>query len=75
MNIYETEDKVKAMHNDEYKEAIDIFPALKKYKDEHNVDNLTKLCVEIADFCKAVYASTTNEAERTAYRQILSKII
>jgi regulator of sigma D len=75
MNIYETEDKVKAMHNDEYKEANDIFPALKKYKDEHNVNNLKKLCVEIADFCKAVYASTTNEDERTAYRQILSKII
>ena len=75
MNIYETEDKVKEMHNDEYKEVVDIFPALKKYKDEHNVDNLKKLCVEIADFCKAVYASTTNEDERTAYRQILSKII
>ena len=39
MNIYETEDKVKAMQNDEYKEANDIFPALKKYKDEHNVNN------------------------------------
>lgn len=58
----------------EYREAIDIFPALHKYKTEHNTDNLQKLCVEIAQFCRAVYASTQNEAERRIYFDMLEKL-
>ena len=46
------EDNVTPMQlTDEYKEAIDIIPALHKYKVTHNITNLQKLCVEIADFC------------------------
>lgn len=58
----------------EYKEAMDIFPALHKYQTEHNSINLQKLCVEIADFCHAVYASTQNENERDIYYGMLEKL-
>ena len=58
----------------EYREAIDIFPALHKYKISHNTDNLKKLCVEIAEFCRAVYSSTQNEQERNIYFAMLDKL-
>ena len=53
---------------------IDIFHALQKYKDEHNIANLQKLMVEILDFCRSVYASTQNEAERKVYRSMIEKL-
>lgn len=59
----------------EYREAIDIFPALHKYKIEHSNENLQKLCVEIADFCRAVYSSTQSEYERQIYFDMLDKLI
>lgn len=59
---------------DEYSEIADIFPALQKYKDEHNTANLQKLCVEISEFCRSVYASTRNETERKIYRTMLEKL-
>ena len=59
---------------DEYSEAVDIFPALHKYKSEHNTANLQKLCVEVADFCRAIYASTRNDTERQIYKNMLSKL-
>ena len=59
----------------EYREAIDIFPALHKFKTEHNITNLQKLCVEIADFCRAVYASTQSEQERNIYFNMLDKLM
>lgn len=55
-------------------ELDDIFPALTVYKAEHTVVNLQKLCVEIAEFCRAVYASTTNEQERKVYRAMVNKL-
>lgn len=58
----------------EYKEAMDIFPALHKYQTEHNLVNLQKLCVEIAEFCRAVYASTQSENERDIYFGMLEKL-
>ena len=58
----------------EYSEIVSIFPALHKYKIEHSTDNLQKLCVEIAQFCRAVYASTTNEQERKIYFDMLDKL-
>ncbi len=58
----------------EYKEAMDIFPALHKYQTEHNSVNLQKLCVEISEFCRAVYASTQNENERDIYFGMLEKL-
>jgi hypothetical protein len=59
---------------DEYKEAIDIFPALHKYKIAHTIPNLQKLCVEISEFCRAVYASTQNAEERQVYREFIEKL-
>jgi hypothetical protein len=75
-------DKVKPIKNEENpigktKEAKaieDYFPALQKYKDEHNAANLEKLCVEIIEFCRAVYASTRNEAERKVYYTMVQKL-
>ena len=69
------EDKVTPVQlTTEYREAIDIFPALHKYKTEHNADNLKKLCVEVSDFCRAIYASTQNEKERNIYFNMLDKL-
>ena len=53
---------------------LDIFPALKKYKDEHNTANLQKLLVEISEFCRSVYASTRNEQERKIYHSMIEKL-
>lgn len=53
---------------------LDIFPALQKYKDEHNTANLQKLMVEILEFCRSVYASTRSEAERKIYQSMIEKL-
>ena len=75
MYMEQFEDKVTPLQlTTEYREAIDIFPALHKYKYEHTTDNLKKLCVEIAQFCRSVYASTTNEQERKIYFDMLEKL-
>ena len=75
MYMEQFEDKVMPVQlTTEYREAIDIFPALHKYKTEHNTDNLKKLCVEIAQFCRAVYSSTQNEQERKIYYDMLEKL-
>ena len=69
------EDKVTPMQlTVEFMEAVSIFPALHKYKISHNTENLQKLCVEIAQFCRAVYVSTTNEQERRIYFDMLEKL-
>lgn len=57
-----------------YSEIASIFPALQKYKAEHTKTNLQKLCVEIAEFCKSVYASTQNQEEREVYYTMLDKL-
>lgn len=57
-----------------YSEIESIFPALQKYKAEHTKANLQKLCVEIAEFCKSVYASTENQEEREVYCAMLDKL-
>ena len=75
MYMEKFEDKVTPTQlTTEYREAIDIFPALHKYKIEHTTENLKKLCIEIAQFCRAVYASTTNEQERRIYFDMLDKL-
>jgi hypothetical protein len=58
----------------EYEEIVSIVPALHKYKADHNITNLQKLCVEIADFCRAIYASTENEQERQIFNAMLDKL-
>lgn len=75
MYMEQFEDKVTPLQlTIEYREAIDIFPALHKYKTEHSTDNLQKLCVEVLDFCRAIYASTQNDNERNIYKRVLRKI-
>ena len=75
MSLDKIEDKVTPMQiTDEYREAVDIFPALHKYKNEHNTTNLQKLCVEVAEFCRAIYSSTQNEQERNIYFSMLDKL-
>jgi hypothetical protein len=75
MYMEQFEDKVTPIQlTTEYREAIDIFPALHKYKISHNTDNLQKLCVEIADFCRAVYASTESPQERQIFNSMLDKL-
>jgi hypothetical protein len=59
---------------DEYSELKDLFPALQKYKTEHNTANLQKLCAEIKEFCKSVYASTESEKEREIYFSMVDKL-
>jgi hypothetical protein len=69
------EDKVTPTQlQEEFKWAVDIFPALHKYKSEHNTANLQKLCVEVSEFCRAIYASTQNETERNIYFDMLKKL-
>ena len=60
---------------EEYRGIVELFPALHKYKIEHSKENLQKLCVEIADFCRAVYSSTQNEQERKIFFNMLDKLI
>lgn len=75
MYMEQFEDKVTPVQlTTEYREAIDIFPALHKYKISHNTENLQKMCVEISDFCRAIYASTQNEQERNIYFNMLDKL-
>ena len=69
------EDNVTPMQlTKEYQEVVSIIPALHKYKADHNITNLQKLCVEIAQFCRAVYSSTQNEQERNIYYSMLDKL-
>ena len=68
------EDSPLGKPKDAYSEIADIFPALQKYKDEHNTANLQKLMVEILEFCRSVYASTQNEAERKVYHSMIEKL-
>ena len=70
----EFEDSPLGKTKDTYSEIADIFPALQKYKDEHNTANLQKLMVEILEFCSSVFASTRNEAERKIYRSMIEKL-
>ncbi len=62
------------MTNKSEEELKDIFPALVKYKSDHNKENLQKLCVEISEFCNAVYASTRNDEERKVYNLMIKKL-
>lgn len=70
----QSEDGPLVKPTDEYSEIADIFPALQKYKDEHNNENLQKLMVEILGFCRSVYASTRNDEERKIYHQFIAKL-
>lgn len=68
---YNIEEKLGKTNDDS---EINFFPALKKYKYEHNTANLQKLLVEISEFCRSVYASTRNEQERKIYHSMIEKL-
>ena len=72
-NSKEIEDKPLEKQTNNNSE-FDIFPALQKYKDEHNTANLQKLMVEILEFCRSVYASTRSEDERKIYHSMIEKL-
>lgn len=63
-----------AQKKDALSELNDIFPALSQYKAEHSEINLQKLCVEIAEFCQAVYKSTQNARESEIYLKMIRKL-
>lgn len=52
----------------------ELFPSLELYKSAHNIVNLQKLCVEITEFLRAVYASTRSDEERNVYRSMVDKL-
>ena len=63
-----------APETNQEKELTDVFPALSLYQLEHTEVNLHKLCVEIEEFCRSVYASTRSENERTIFFGMLDKL-
>lgn len=56
------------------KEGEVVLPSLKAYQSDHTETHLKKLCFEIAELCRAVYASTKNETERKIYRGMIDKL-
>lgn len=74
VKLRQIEDSPLEKQKNAYSEIADIFPALQKYKNEHNAANLQKLMVEILEFCRSVYASTQNEAERKIYQSMIEKL-
>lgn len=52
-----------------------IFPTLSAYQKARTDENFHKVCVELADFCIALYASTQNDKQREIYRAIMAKTI
>lgn len=54
--------------------GLSVFPMLANYKAEHKLNDFRKLCIEIVEFCRQVYASTTSEEERRVYRDMAEKI-
>ena len=74
VKLKEFEDSPLEKPKDAYSEIAGIFPALQKYKDEHNTANLQKLCAEIIEFCRSVYASTKNDEERKIYFAAIQKL-
>ena len=73
MDVFE--DSVTPMQiQEEYEWAVNTFPALHKYKTNHSIENLKKLCNAVSEFCSAIYASTQNDAERAIYNSMVKKL-
>lgn len=56
-------------------ELGDIRPALKRYNAKKSLENFERLCVEIEEFCKAVYAEIDSEEKRDIFVKTLDKIV
>ena len=48
---------------------------LKRYNAEKSLENFERLCVEIEEFCKAVYAEIDSEEKRDIFVKTLDKIV
>ena len=53
----------------------DIRPALNRYNTEKSLENFERLCVEIEEFCKAVYAEIDSEEKNNFFIKTLDKIV
>lgn len=53
----------------------DIRPALNRYNTEKSLENFERLCVEIEEFCKAVYAEIDSEEKKNFFIKTLDKIV
>ena len=53
----------------------DIRPALNRYNIEKSLENFERLCVEIEEFCKAVYAEIDSEEKKNFFIKTLDKIV
>lgn len=67
-------ERLKEIEPDEQISDSLIFDKLEDYKADHTLINLQKLCVEISDFCCAIYSSTANEQEREIYCHMIEQI-
>ena len=55
-------------------ELKDIAPNLNTFIENHTVDNLQRLCIEIKEFCQAVYALTNSDEERKIYFNMVDSL-
>ncbi len=60
--------------NDGGGEKTEIEIALQNYRADHTAVNLKKLCIQIVEFCRQVYASTQNDSERQIYNDMIAKL-
>lgn len=55
-------------------ELKDIAPNLNTFIQNHTADNLQRLCIEIKEFCQAVYALTNSDEERKIYFNMVDSL-
>ena len=66
---------VNGVENAPESELGDIRPVLKRYNTEKSLENFERLCVEIEEFCKAVYAEIDSEEKKNFFIKTLDKIV
>lgn len=57
-----------------FDELKDIAPNLNTFIQNHTADNLQKLCIEIKEFCQALYALTNSDEERKIYFNMVDSL-
>ena len=69
------ENALNGAENASESEFGDIRPALNRYNTEKSLKNFERLCVEIEEFCKAVYAEIDSEEKKNFFIKTLDKIV
>ena len=69
------ENALNGAENASESELGDIRPALNRYNTEKSLENFERLCVEIEEFCKAVYAEIDSEEKKNFFIKALDKIV